>query len=261
MKSEEYLKSCSETKFQSIDDNFTLEGILLGSKSQHDYVIFCHGRGENKEGFLSRYATLSRKLIEAGLCLFFFDFRGHGKSAPSEYSFGYFEKRDVLGAVHFLKTTDAALRNIGILGFSLGAAAAMLAIENNNSDNKIKAIVSESGYSSFENVAEMWDENGGMIPKKTAYHKEAVKQFKNSKGWMFEISPIKEIKKISPCALFLIDGEKEKEDNLIMFEKANEPKQIWLIPGAGHGGAYNAAKEEYEARVLEFFTDFLLIQS
>lgn len=255
------MRSHTESKFQSIDDNLTLEGMLLGSKSQHDYIIFCHGRGENKEGFLSRYASLSGKLIEAGLCVFFFDFRGHGKSQQSKYSFGYFEKRDVLGAVQFLKTTDAEIRNIGILGFSLGAAAAMLAVEKNNSDNKIKAIVSESGYSSFENVAEMWDENGVMIPKKTAYHKAAVKQFKNSKGWMFEISPIKEIEKISPCALFLIDGEKEKEDNLRMFEKAKEPKQIWLIPGAGHGGAYNTAKEEYEDRVLKFFTDFLLFQS
>jgi hypothetical protein len=38
-----------------------------------------------------------------------------------------------------------------------------------------------------------------------------------------------------------------------VFAGAREPKSLWVLPGAKHGGYYDAAPEEYERRVSSFF--------
>ncbi len=38
---------------------------------------------------------------------------------------------------------------------------------------------------------------------------------------------------------------------------AGEPKELWIIPGADHGGTLAAAGGEYEKRVGEFFDKYL----
>jgi len=38
----------------------------------------------------------------------------------------------------------------------------------------------------------------------------------------------------------------------MLFERARAPKQLWLVPNAGHVDLHRAAREEYEKRVLAF---------
>jgi hypothetical protein len=42
---------------------------------------------------------------------------------------------------------------------------------------------------------------------------------------------------------------------------AGQPKQIWMVPGAGHTGGLTAEPTEYERRVIEFFDNALLAGS
>jgi fermentation-respiration switch protein FrsA (DUF1100 family) len=37
-----------------------------------------------------------------------------------------------------------------------------------------------------------------------------------------------------------------------LFAKANEPKQIWLIPKASHEDLYEVAGREWERRIADF---------
>ena len=63
-------------------------------------------------------------------------------------------------------------------------------------------------------------------------------------------------------ALFLIyadpgqGGESELQQKF--YDAAREPKEIWLVPGAGHTGGIEARPAEYERRVVGFFDDALL---
>ena len=50
----------------------------------------------------------------------------------------------------------------------------------------------------------------------------------------------------------------EAELTETFYEAAREPKEIWLVPGAGHTGGIEAEPEEYERRVVSFFDDALL---
>jgi fermentation-respiration switch protein FrsA (DUF1100 family) len=67
---------------------------------------------------------------------------------------------------------------------------------------------------------------------------------------------------VSPTPLFLIyadpgqGGEAELQETF--YEAAREPKQLWLVPGAGHTGGIEAQPAEYERRVVGFFDDALL---
>ena len=40
-------------------------------------------------------------------------------------------------------------------------------------------------------------------------------------------------------------------------EAAGEPKELWIVPGAGHCDAHYYAQQEYEQRVLGFLSEAL----
>ena len=68
--------------------------------------------------------------------------------------------------------------------------------------------------------------------------------------------PIRKVARIAPRGLLVIVPQ---EDRLIdarqgerLFEAAREPKELYMVPGAGHAEAYAIAPEAYRSRVLDF---------
>ena len=74
-------------------------------------------------------------------------------------------------------------------------------------------------------------------------------------------SSINFVSKISPRPVFFIFGEDDKRVPLnyakLLFEKAGQPKEIWIVPGAAHAEVYAKAGLEYETKILNFFNDSL----
>src|SRR5262245_52152787 len=65
---------------------------------------------------------------------------------------------------------------------------------------------------------------------------------------------------ISPDALFLAyadPGQGGEQLNPLYHDAADEPKELWLVPGAGHTGGLDAQPQEYEERVMGFFDEAL----
>ena len=60
-----------------------------------------------------------------------------------------------------------------------------------------------------------------------------------------------------PTPLFIIHGEEDTgvavADAHLLYEAAGEPKELWIIPGVGHGGGLSEVSEEYQRSVLAFF--------
>ena len=75
------------------------------------------------------------------------------------------------------------------------------------------------------------------------------------------IAPESVIGRIAPVPVFIIAGEGDEmipaENGRRLFQAAKEPKELWIIPVAGHGGTIAAAGEEYGRRVGEFFDRYL----
>ena len=58
--------------------------------------------------------------------------------------------------------------------------------------------------------------------------------------------------------MFIISGAQDPktwpEDTQRLFEAARQPKELWMVPEAGHGDLYGT---EYESRVIEFLEKYM----
>ncbi len=99
-------------------------------------VILLHPIRGDRRAMLGRAALLR----DAGYSTLLVDFQGHGESPGSNVTAGFLERLDVIAAVEFARTKNPD-HKIGLIGWSLGGAAALLA-----SPLDIDVMVLESVY-------------------------------------------------------------------------------------------------------------------
>ena len=188
---------------------------------------------------------------ERGYGVLAWDFRAHGQSQGKFSTLGLMEAWDVKAALDFAEE-QPGVRHVGAWGGSMGAAALIRAAAQYP---QIEALVSDSGYTTLKEVADLRTGFPGIEP--------FVRLF----GWLEtgadlnQMKPVQDIAHISPRAIFLIQG---MSDTAIpahsaerLYEAAGEPKQIWLEPNVGHLGMYSQKRDQYIERVIEFFEKYL----
>jgi len=249
-----YGMPCKEIDFSSTD-GMRLKGWLIIKDKNQPVIILCHGLGTNKSDVIE----FANFLYQADYNVFIFDFRAHGESEGTVNSFGYREQKDLEGAIKELSERgDIAAGNYGVFGISMGAAVAIMVGERNP---RIKAIVVDSPYLSLEKSITDHAKFLYNFPKFPiadfsilAYR---LRFWINSKT----ISPLKAIGQISPRPVLIINGADDPRmpasDAKKLYEAAKEPKQLWLVPEAGHLESYSAAGNEYKRRVVDFFNRYL----
>lgn len=118
-------------QFETIDfratDGTALRGWWMTPATREDgreTVLVCHGFGGDKATAL----PMAKDLVSSGFNVLVFDFRAHGESGGYLSTFGNVERRDVLGAVRWLKAQHPAqARRILGFGTDMGAAALIAA--------------------------------------------------------------------------------------------------------------------------------------
>ncbi|HEX5591137.1 MAG TPA: alpha/beta fold hydrolase, partial [Candidatus Limnocylindrales bacterium] len=121
-------------------------------------VILVHGLGGCRHG--ARDLLASGMLHRAGIAVLMVDLRDHGDSSHEDDRFagGTDEYRDVLGGWDWLRHQGVPERRIGLLGFSLGAATAMIAM---GQEPRVAAIWADSAYGDIrEAIKDEMDRNG-----------------------------------------------------------------------------------------------------
>ena len=252
-------------KFETVEfttpDKIVLKGWFIKSVSSRQYeagskkpvIIICHGLGANKSDF----TELSSYLSKSGYHVLLFDFRGHGDSKGRVSSIGFLEQMDLKSAIDYVKSqNDADIGRIGVYGFSLGAAVAILTAAESKD---IKAVISDSSFTSLKVQGERLLKSS-LLPKFP---------FLYAATWIYEImfktdiekvAPLNFIEKMSPTPIFIIGGEGDSQmpasDAEELFKNAREPKSLWIVKGASHGGTISAGRE-YEKRIIEFFDKYL----
>ena len=88
---------------------------------------------------------LTRDLAQSCHAILMYDPRGTGRSGASRASYGYFEQRDVVGALRFLERNGYDAGRVAILGSSMGGAAAMFALAH----AKYGLLVADSALGGF----------------------------------------------------------------------------------------------------------------
>jgi pimeloyl-ACP methyl ester carboxylesterase len=238
-----------EVEFRSRDGT-RLFGVFMRGREGYPGVVFCHGY----------YRSLAEP-YEIGVCMrqegynvLLFDFRGCGHSDGRLTTLGYKEAWDVLAATRFLRA-HLQNRRVGVLGISMGAAAAILAAAESSD---IAALVLDSPYAHLRGVVRKkipdfaplrWLVPLGWL--------SVIVGHAISGGRMNRARPVDHVAKIAPRPLLFIWGER---DSYIpegqpeeLFNAAGEPKERWIAPGSGHAQARIDHRAEYVRRVERFF--------
>lgn len=267
----EYGLPFTEVRFPS-RDGLTLhgwfvpaEGVTAFSLGDEDWatgsrgtVVFGHGRFGSKDPDV-RYAPLFR---EAGYNSFLFDFRGHGRSEGNYTSFGFHERKDLLGAIDFLRSRR--ISRVGILGFSLGGA---VGITTAAVCDDIAAVISDGTFVELRKTLARGAEERGLPRWLVRFLGPFILWLAGRRvgADLEESDPIRWVDKIAPRALFIIHGDRDRyissDDVRRLCDRAGKPKELWIALDADHREVDAVYPEEYEERVMGFFDRYLAVAS
>ena len=235
----------------------TAEGISLScwlvksDRPARGTVIYLHGVSECMIVGL----PLARWLHDEGFNVFLYDSRRHGDSGGKYCTYGFYEKHDVSTVINYLEQrADLHLGNIGLFGSSMGAAIALQAAAR---DRRIHSVVAESGFATLRTVFDDYQKRMIKMPwhylrNLVIKRSEHLAHFKSN-----SVSPLEAVQ-IIHVPLFVLHGTADDRIKYhyseLLYENANEPKELWLIPGAKHNDMAEVGGEEYRRRIVEFFT-------
>lgn len=230
-------------------DGIPLRGWLIPGDDPVGTIVICHGYGSDKADGLDGAAFL-----RPSFNVLSFDLRGHGQSGGTRTSLGYLECRDIAGAVDFLQRER--LGPLGVLGFSLGAAAAILAASQLPN---LRAVAADNPFVSLAEAVRCGLVRYGY-PR--AFARVAAPVLAATLRWRLGIppgagDPIRAAPAIAPRPLLIIhgahDGYIPSWHSQALYDAAGEPKRLWLVDGADHCQAHHCAGPLYEQTIIAFF--------
>lgn len=230
-------------------DGLRLKGWFVPSKNGATVISFPGRKGPQKP---------ARLLVGEGYGVLLFDRRGEGESDGDPNALGWRGTRDLDAAIAYLRSRpDVDPNRIGGVGMSVGGEMMLQAAAQNDD---FKAVVSEGA---------------GVRSVRESVHTEGAEKLVSS--WFFGLvtagtavftsglpppSLTDLSAEITEPALFIHATPGQGGETLTekYYEAAKGPKEYWPAPG-GHTGAFGAAPQEYERRVVGFFDRHLLGRS
>ena len=192
-------------------------------------ILWCHGNAGN---ITDRYEQLV-EMIRLPADIFLFDYRGYGKSEGKPSEAGLY--LDTMAAWNYLVgSCGYRSSQIVIYGNSLGGAVAI----------DLASRVQAAGLiiqSSFTSIRDMAAATMPFIPRFLIRTK---------------MNSVDKIPRVSCPKLFIhspVDEIVPYELGRRLFERAEEPKEFYEVPNAGHNETYIAAGDKYFSRFKEFF--------
>ena len=221
----------------------------------HATIVVSHGYGGNQNGVLP-WAVF---LHQAGYSVLTYDMRGAGRSGGGAVTLGALEQFDLVAAVDYLVSRpDVDKTRIGALGISLGGAVTILGAAR---DRRIRAAVDDCGFSDAPRVIDASFTHFIGLPA-FPFSPLAVRLAELRTGQQIDtVRPVDMIASISPRPILIIHGLADSvvpvDNSRRNFAAARQPKELWLVPGAGHGESRAIAGAAYTHRVVAFFRQAL----
>ena len=196
---------------------------------------------------------VSAALQRAGFHVVVFGWRGTPGSDPAAHTLGVFERRDLEGAIDAIQGRLGDVP-VGLLGYSLGGAVSLVVA---GEDPRVRAVCADSAFSDPAGVLADGVERVLRIPGAVLTAPVAAVVALRTGARLADFSPLNAVGRIAPRPLLLIHGERDQAvppgHARDLYEEAGEPRQLWLVPRAGHVGAYFADRDHYLERVVGFF--------
>jgi dipeptidyl aminopeptidase/acylaminoacyl peptidase len=218
-------------------------------------VVLLHGITDNREGV----AGYGKLFLDHGYAVLLPDARDHGESGGDLATYGIKESDDIHRWVDWIYQHDPP-RCVYGFGESYGAA---LMLQSLAREPRYCAVAVESPFStaremSYERVSgprrlRPWFGRTLGRPVIAA----AVLYARLRYGIdLMQPSPLDALER-SRVPVLLIHGDEDRNvsprHSMILARAAPDHVQLWLVPGAAHTGAWAAAHQEFESRVLKWF--------
>ncbi len=228
-----------------------LKGWFVYGIQGRGVVLLLHGHGGHKSMSLDRV----RFLHEAGYSVFVFDFQGHGESEQKNSTLGYQEAANVRAALDIIRER-LPMEKIAIIGPSLGGAALLVKGQVIAAD----AYILEGVYPS---LAQTGEHRFAEVLGGQAAH-WLLPLLVGQVRWRLGFDPdlLRPIDSISElkAPVLIIGGSKDPhvlpKETRALYEKAPEPKELWMVEGAGHFDFYLHAPQAYQEHVLGFLKKY-----
>jgi fermentation-respiration switch protein FrsA (DUF1100 family) len=233
-------------------DGLTLRGWYLPS-ANGAAILVGHGYGGHR--LLDPVEVLARH----GYGVLTFDWRAHGESDGELCSLGYYEVRDVEGAVAWLQAQpEVDPGRIGILGESMGAVTAIRAAARMP---EIRAVAVASPFTTAEAlVGNVVHDMGLPVCLFVPLH-SLLGRWQTGLD-LDDLRPVDKVAAISPRPILIMAGGLDPitgpEAGQRYYAAAGEPKELWFEPDLGHLNFFSVYPAEYERRVVGFFDAALL---
>ncbi|MBN2169292.1 MAG: alpha/beta hydrolase [Actinobacteria bacterium] len=209
-------------------DNTRIHGLWWPEPSNRPALLFLHGNAQE----VYSWSLIREELMSLDLRMLLVDYRGYGKSEGEPDEEGLY--MDAFGAVEWLNDKGVEDKDIVVFGKSLGGAVACEIA----ADKNFKGVILESTFTSLKSVAE------SLFPPIIAFSHE-----------IDLYDSIRKIKSID-CPVLIIHGDKDDlipaSEGKALFEGADEPKDIFIVEGAGHNDVSMVAGPEYAERIADW---------
>lgn len=220
-----------------------------GARPDGPAVLLLHGINNTRD----RLRAQAQWLNGLGYAVLAIDFRGHGESGAAPRTFGLHEARDAAAALAFLRR-EAPRRKVGLIGISLGGAAALL---GDDGPLPVQAMVLHAVYPDLRTA--IVNRIARFTGRPLAHLGEPLLSYQS---WPrlgvlpSRIAPIDGLHRFHGPVLIVAgtaDPDTTPADSRAMYAAAPGAKQLWLADGADHIATSILWTDAYRRRVRAFF--------
>lgn len=210
-------------------------------------ALLMHGAGSNRLQMLQR----AQLLYSLGYNVLMFDFQAYGESQGQYVTYGYLESQDATAAFNYLKQFNPQAKLL-VIGVSLGGASAVMSsVIRQQAD----ALVLESVYSDlptaiFNRLQVRLGKAASWAYPLLAWQMPLRLGFKAA-----DLSPLRELSQIK-MPVMIMNGAMDVYTNVqeaqSLYQAVQAPKQLVIVPNAGHTDLYAYNSLLYEQQLKAF---------
>lgn len=216
-------------------------------------IIVSGGHKGQRQNSLGIAAALWRK----GFNVILYSYRGMPGSDRAPITFGIKEVLELQAVIAFARKRISSAR-IGLLGYSMGAVVSLL---GGAGEPGVQALVLDSPFSDLQSLMVENVRRSSKLPGSPLVWLAGLMLWLRTRSWISECRPCDVLSSLEPRPLFFVHGGADDTTSVNhsrrLYDAYRGPREIWIVQGAPHTGAYFADRPLYVERVAGFFARHL----